>query len=275
MQTPDGDRDRNNTVLIPRDGRPRAFARHNGPGFRMKLLRLSTQLHKWIALAVGIQVLFWVAGGLVMTAIPIETVRSEHHVREQTPTPLNFEGVLAPDAIAAALKLDITRAELRSTPRGTAWVLTPVKGDPVTVSAATGQAFPALDTATATQLAADAYRGDGKPTTTVLLPVAPQETAKEGPIWRVDFNDTERTTFYLSPQTGEVLTRRSAVWRFYDVFWRLHIMDLENGKDFNHPLIIGVTFLTFTIVITGFILLWIRLARDLAVWRARRRDRTG
>tara|TARA_R110000782_G_scaffold34507_4_gene82416 strand:+ start:347 stop:1072 length:726 start_codon:yes stop_codon:yes gene_type:complete len=238
----------------------------------MKVLRLSTQLHKWIALAVGIQVLFWVAGGLVMTAIPIETVRSEHHVREQTPVPLVFDGIQAPGAIAAAQNLAVARAELKLTPRGTAWVLTPVEGDPVTVSAATGRAFPALDTATATQLAANAYRGDGTPTSTVLLPVAPQETGKEGPIWRVDFNDTERTSFYLSPQTGEVVTRRSAVWRFYDFFWRLHILDLKEGKDFNHPLLIGLTFLTFTVVITGFILLWIRVGRDITLWRARRRN---
>lgn len=240
----------------------------------MNILRLSTQLHKWIALLVGLQVLFWVAGGLVMTAVPIETVRSEHHVREHAATPLVLDGVQTPAAIAAARNLSVARAELRSTPRGPAWVLTPVKGDPVTVSAATGQDFPALDTATASRLAADAYRGDGTPVSAVLLPVAPQETGKAGPIWRVDFDDGEHTTFYLSPQTGEVLTRRSNVWRVYDVFWRLHIMDLENGKDFNHPLIIGVTFLTFTIVITGFILLWIRLGRDWAVWRARGRDDT-
>ena len=241
----------------------------------MNMVRLSTQLHKWIALAVGIQVLFWVAGGLVMTAIPIETVHSDHHVREQAATPLILDGVQTPGAIAAARNLSVTRAELRSTPRGPAWVLTPVEGDPVTVSAATGQDFPALDTATASRLAADAYRGDGTPVSAALLPVAPQETGKEGPIWRVDFDDLERTTFYLSPQTGEVLTRRSNVWRFYDAFWRLHIMDLENGKDFNHPLIIGVTFLTLTIVITGFILLWIRVGRDITVWRARRRDGTA
>lgn len=240
----------------------------------MKVLRLSTQFHKWIALAVGIQVLFWVAGGLVMTAIPIETVRSEHHVREQVPAPLAFDDVVAPGVIARAQNLDVARAELKSTPRGTAWVLTPVEGEPVTVSATTGQAFPALDTATATQMAADAYRGDGTPVSASLLAVAPEETKREGPIWRVDFNDTERTTFYLSPQTGEVLTRRSDVWRFYDFFWRLHILDLEKGEDFNHPLLIGLTFLTFTIVITGFILLWIRVGRDIAVWQARRRDRT-
>lgn len=236
----------------------------------MKLLRLSTQLHKWIALVVGIQVLFWVAGGLVMTAIPIETVRSEHHVREQTPVPLILGTVRALPEVAGALGLVPTKAELRSTARGPAWVLTPVEGDPVTVSAVTGTPFGALEAGEASRLAAAAYTGTGVPGEARLLPEAPQETGREGPIWRVDFSDTERTTFYLSPETGEVLTRRSAVWRFYDFFWRLHIMDLENGEDFNHPLIIVATLLTLSIVVTGIILLWIRLARDWALYRARR-----
>lgn len=241
----------------------------------MKVLRLSTQLHKWIALAVGIQVLFWVAGGLVMTAIPIETVRSEHHVREREAVPIAFDGLRSPGDIAQARDLAVAGAELRSTPRGPAWILKPAKGEPVTVSAVTGEAFPPLDVAQARRLAQDAYQGEGAPTDAVLLDKAPQETGREGPIWRVDFDDRERTTFYLSPQTGEVVTRRSAVWRFYDFFWRLHIMDLEKGENFNHPLIIIVTFLTFTIVITGFILLWIRLARDWSMWRSRRRAAAG
>ena len=65
--------------------------------------------------------------------------------------------------------------------------------------------------------------------------------------------------------------RRSGVWRFYDFFWRLHIMDWKTGENFNHPLIIITTFLTLSIVITGIILLWIRLARDLKAFRASRR----
>ena len=78
-------------------------------------------------------------------------------------------------------------------------------------------------------------------------------------------------TLYLvgrNAQTGELLTRRSAVWRFYDFFWRLHILDFKNGENFNHPLLIGLTLLTLSIVVTGFILLWIRLARDLKTARA-------
>ena len=65
----------------------------------MKVLKLSTQLHKWIALVVGLQVLFWVGGGLVMTAIPIETVRGEHRAVELKPDPLELGALPALDEI--------------------------------------------------------------------------------------------------------------------------------------------------------------------------------
>lgn len=234
----------------------------------MRPLRLSTQIHKWVALVVGIQVLFWVAGGLLMTAIPIEVVRSEHHQRPPAMRPLPPDAVRSlPEAVEAA-GFTPTKAELKSTARGAAWVLSPAKGAAVTLSAATAAPFPALTPREASALALAAYQGEGRPVSARLIP-APQETGRGGPIWRVDFDDAERTTFYLSPETGEVVTRRSAVWRLYDFFWRLHIMDLKTGEDFNHPLIVIAAALTLSVVITGFVLLWIRLARDWMAYRTR------
>lgn len=237
----------------------------------MKLLRLSTQLHKWIALVVGIQVLFWVAGGLVMTAIPIEKVRSEHHLATVTPEALAFESALPAGEAALRAGVRATEAQLRNTPRGPVWAFKPAKGDPVIVSAATGSRLPAMTSDQARSFARTAYQGEGRPVSVALLAEAPQETGKTGALWRVDFNDAEKTTFYLSNETGEVVSRRSNVWRFYDFFWRLHIMDLEKGENFNHPLIVVVTALTLSIVVTGFILLWIRIARDLKTLPAGRR----
>ncbi len=239
----------------------------------MKVLRLSTQLHKWIALIVGIQVLFWVAGGLVMTAIPIERVRSEHHVAEVRPAPLRLSEVLPLDQAAARAGIAPAEAQLKSTPRGPAWVLKPAGGEAVTVSAIDGAPFGPMTEQAVRDLAQRAYKGDGKTVFAELLATAPQETGRTGPLWRVDFDDAEGTTFYVSPETGEVVTRRSQVWRFYDFFWRLHIMDLENGTDFNHPPIIVAVVLTLAIVITGFVLLWIRLGRDVAGWRAAAAER--
>lgn len=237
----------------------------------MKVLKLSTQLHKWIALVVGLQVLFWVGGGLVMTAIPIETVRSEHRVAEPKPEPLALGGLPALGEIARRAGVAPVAAELRATPRGPAWTLQPAGGEPVIVSALTGRPFGPLSPAEASAFARRAYRGTATVSGVALLPEAPEETGRAGPLWRVDFADRERTSFYLSPATGEVVTRRSGVWRLFDFFWRLHVMDWDDGEDFNHPLIIVTTALTLGVVVSGIVLLWIRLARDVKTLRAPRR----
>jgi len=237
----------------------------------MKVLRLSTQLHKWVALVVGLQVLFWVGGGLVMTVIPIETVRSEHRAAELKPALLEVGALPTLAVVARRAGVAPVEAELRTTPRGPAWTLKPADGEPVVVSAVTGLPFGPMSAGEASAFARTGYKGEAKVSDAVLRATAPQETGRTGPLWRVDFADRERTTFYLSPATGEVVTRRSGVWRFYDFFWRLHIMDWKTGENFNHPLIIITTFLTLSIVSTGIILLWIRLARDLKAFRASRR----
>lgn len=237
----------------------------------VNILRLSTQLHKWIALIVGLQVLFWVGGGLVMVAIPIETVRSEHRVAEAQLQPLALAGLPGLREIAGRAGVVPVQADLQGTPRGPAWTLKPAIGDPVIVSAITGQPFAPMSADEVSAFAKRAYRGEAAVTSVAYLANAPEETGKTGPLWRVDFADREKTSFYVSPSTGEVVSRRSGVWRLFDFFWRLHVMDWDDGEDFNHPLIIITTVLTLSIVITGFVLLWVRVARDLKGMRANRR----
>ncbi|HYG28112.1 MAG TPA: PepSY domain-containing protein [Caulobacteraceae bacterium] len=215
------------------------------------MLRLSTRLHKWIALIVGVQVLFWTLGGLIMTVIPIETVRSEHRLAERRAEPL------PPSALPVLAGRDAVEATLKSAPRAVVWVLKDADGK-ATVLSADGKPLPPLAEPEARRLAAHAYKGEGKPVSARHFAQAPQETGRDGPLWRVDFDDAERTSFYLDPQTGEVVSRRSAVWRVYDFLWRLHILDFKTGEDFNHPLIIGVSVLAVAMTLTGFVLLWFR-----------------
>ena len=239
------------------------------------MLRLSMQLHKWIALVVGVQVLFWVVGGLVMTAIPIERVRSEHHLVKPAAAPLALGGLVSLETAAAAVGSAPAEATLKTTARGPVWSLKAADGKEVAVDARTGRRLAPMTEAEARTLAARAYKGPGRPVEARFFAEAPAETGREGPLWRVDFDDAERTAFYLAPETGEVATRRSNLWRFYDFFWRLHILDFENGEDFNNPWVSGFAALTLPVVITGFILLWIRLARDLRTLRVRRRAAPG
>ena len=41
----------------------------------LTLRRRAHRAHRWLGLIVGLQVFVWLAGGLVMTALPIERVR--------------------------------------------------------------------------------------------------------------------------------------------------------------------------------------------------------
>lgn len=237
------------------------------------MLRLSTQIHKWLALVVGLQVLGWVFGGLVMVAIPIEKVRSEHHIAPFQPAALPGEGLLGHREAGAAAGLEPVEATLKTTLRGTVWVLKAADGTTRVVEARTGRPMTRLPVAEARQLAGALYEGEGRPVAVRWFDEAPQETGRQGPLWRVDFDDAEKTSFYLSPETGEVVSRRSNLWRFYDFWWRVHILDFKTGENFNHPLIIAAAALTLPMTIAGLILLWIRLRRDWIVARARRRAR--
>jgi len=228
------------------------------------MLRWSLQLHKWIGLVVGLQVLGWVLGGLIMTAIPIERVRSEQHIATFQPDLLPLGRVITAQAAGTAAGMAPVEASLKSTLRGPVWTLKGADGHTLIVNALTGRPMAPMTPAEARLMAGIAYQGSGRPVAAQFLEAPPQEAGKKGPLWRVEFNDRERTAFYLSPETGEVLTRRSNVWRFYDFFWRIHILDFKTGDNFNHPLIVGAAAATLLMTVTGLVLLWIRLSRDLA-----------
>jgi uncharacterized iron-regulated membrane protein len=237
------------------------------------MLRWAVQIHKWLGLVVGLQVLGWVLGGLIMTAIPIERVRSEHHYDGYQSMLLPASGVLEHQAAATAAGVETVEATLKTTLRGTVWVLKDPEGKTHVVDAGTGRRMPPLTDREARQLAGAVYKGEGRPVAVRSYREAPQEAGKTGALWRVDFNDAERTAFYLSPETGEVVSKRSNVWRVYDFFWRIHILDFKTGDNFNHPLIIGAAAVSLPMTIAGLVLLWIRLSRDLRAARGRRSPR--
>lgn len=235
----------------------------------VRLNRISVWLHKWIGLIVAVQVCFWVIGGLVMVALPIERVRGEHRLAETPVVALDVAGATPLAEAAGAAGIDPVRAELTTTPRGPVWVLTPAEGAPVRLSAVSNQPLPAYGADEATRLAIAQYQGPGQVVGTELLPEAPVETGREGPLWRVDFDDPEGTRFYLDTATGAVVSRRSDLWSLFDTMWRLHILDFgPAGDNLNSWWLILLAAVSVIVVITGLILLWLRISRDLAVRRA-------
>jgi hypothetical protein len=235
------------------------------------MLRLSIQLHKWIALVVGIQVLGWVLGGLVMTALPIGVVRGENHAAFPRAVPIDVKSTLSLPALLAKADVDgIRSATLKNSPRGPIWELITGYGGEAWYNAVTGENVEAISEAQARQAAIAAYQGPGHPVKIVHYDDAPVEAGATGEVYRVEFDDPERSSLYLSAFSGDVLSRRSNIWRFYNFFYQIHIMNFSGAQNYNHPTIVIATTLTLAVVMTGFILLWIRLARDLKNFRSRR-----
>jgi len=227
-----------------------------------KLHRFFAKAHKWIGLVLGIQLVIWTVGGIVMSWIPIETVRGEHKIVEAEPVALTssadyitLEALLAK---AGQPVLDVRHSMLLEKPviklqlAGGSWQLR---------DAYSGDLLSPIPAAFARKIAEADFSLD--------VPVSGVQEITEHsvdyrgplPVWQVTFADRENSAIYVSPVQARVVARRSTVWRFYDFFWMLHIMDYEDRTDFNNWLIIATSFFAALFAISGFSLLFFRFYR--------------
>ncbi|MCR9225650.1 MAG: PepSY domain-containing protein [Hyphomonas sp.] len=238
----------------------------------MSLLRWSVRIHKWVALIIGLQILLWIAGGLVMSMIPIEQVRGEHKVAAPAPLSLSPNLILPlSEATDRAGLIELRGASIGQVMEQPVWRLTGTEGQRLVVNAQTGELMTPVSSDLAERIANADYSGTGQLKTMERLVDPPAEYGRPGPVWRATFDDGDATTLYIDPSTAEVRARRSSTWRFYDFFWKLHIMDYDDGADFNHPLLITAAGAAVFVALSGLILLIIKMRRTLLVWRHAKR----
>lgn len=197
-------------------------------------------LHLWSGVIIGIQIILWVASGLVMVARPLDEVRGTTLRRD--PTALSVPAGLP--ALQGVEKLELGQFLGRPV-----WKLTDGQGKRL-LDAATGQPI----RITAAQAEAVARAGttlSGPVTVTAITPASPASDWRETTGYRVEFADDVRV--YITSQ-GEIGAVRTPWWRFYDLFWGLHIMDWQDREDTHHPLIIAATLLSLGVVLTGALL---------------------
>jgi uncharacterized iron-regulated membrane protein len=241
----------------------------NDPNRAARFRRFIRQLHRWVGLLVGIQVLFWVLGGFIMSVLQLDAVRGEH-VRTQAPAaPLEAGAPLVPlDRLLADPRFaGATTATLH---RWLGHLVYRVEGPGGThlVDAADGRLLSPLDQAAALAVARADYAGTGAVAGVERVETveggAPEYRGRELPLWRVRFDDARDTTLYVSPQTGAVVARRNDLWRVFDFVWMLHIMDYEEREDFNHPLLIATAGTALLFVLSGGLMLFFSFRRRQA-----------
>ena len=231
------------------------------------------RLHKWVGLILAIQFLLWMASGVMMSLLDADKVGGRESRAKPAATPawphdvLALETVLAASADSADNVIAITSGWLLDRPvyrlqnDKRSWLVSAVDGKAVSV-----------DAGLAVRLARASYSGPGQPAPPRLLAYSLEARKHKEPVWRVDFDDAQETSVYVSSVSGAVLEHRNSAWRLFDLFWMLHIMDYSERTDFNHPLLVSSAIGGLWMALTGVWLLFtsIRLAEFVpGRWRRR------
>ncbi|MBT9597348.1 MAG: PepSY domain-containing protein [Vitreoscilla sp.] len=238
----------------------------------MSLSASTFRIHRWLGWLVGLQVLIWVAGGVVFSLVPFTSwVKGGDTVKPPSVVlPAGWAERVTSTLQSAASRADVVGIAAVATPQGPALRVSYQAGQDTVIVPADGTVWTPPDAAAVRRFAISLYQGWGTVTSVERLSKVPPrlgivaETGGRGDVWRVGFDDALATRIYLNGQTGEFVTSRNEAWIWYDFFWRLHIMDYAGGEDFNGTLLRIASVTAFGLIVAGVI---------LAVLAARRRWR--
>ena len=220
---------------------------------------LISRLHKITGVIIVIQIMFWAAGGIVMSVFPIEEVRSEHNLK--APHPLDSSINFTQSLFTVA-----DPVQVKSFEAGVITDLTVInvtyKDDTMEVyDAVSGKKLTPFNQEWAREIALADYNDKGT--------IASVEWMEEDnlyyrgilPVWKVSFDDSANKVLYVSPTSGRIAARRSTLWRVYDTLWMLHIMDYKDRHNHNNWFLIIASFTLFFFCLSGLVLLYFRLRK--------------
>jgi DUF971 family protein len=226
----------------------------------MKLQAAVSWMHKWLALVIGVQILFWFVSGLFFAVYPIESVRSEHRIAEQVAAPLSASELRSPAEIAPLLAAAPTKLTYgRDTTGRPVAVAEFGDGRPALIDLGALRVISPLSAEEAATIAQAHVANAPSVRETRRIVSASPEYRGALPAWRIAFEDREGLAVYVAADTGAVTARRSDLWRVYDALWALHIMDWRDHENFNTGLLILATALALVVTLAGFVLLPYRL----------------
>ena len=210
---------------------------------------IARKTHKWLGLFIGLQVVIWSLSGLYMTAVHIDIIHGDHLVREPPARSADVSQLLDPVTVAASNGADGARLTwVRNRP---AYVLATKTGEKA-VDARSGAAVAPPSEAEIRSIAQSIYTGSGPIASAALINEIPGEIrGRRPPLWRVEFDHWNKPTLYLSPTTGELVTRRHELWRVFDFVWMLHIMDYDTRDNVNNSLLRVFTVGAVLMVLSG------------------------
>ena len=233
-------------------------------------MKISRQIHRWLALILGLQFLLWALSGFYMVVVSIDTIHGDMLVKNMSPP-------IGPDVLHSGSMGEI----LARHPGARKINLKTMMGRPVFVvyqdkavavfDAASGAGLSPITKQLAAQIASYHYAGSAAIAHVELIEHDPPGEIKYSPLpaWRIDFDDVWGSSFYVDAQSGRFITRRHTLWRIFDFLWMLHIMDYDEREDVNNILLQVFSLASIALSLSGFWYLYYRLKTA----KSRRRGR--
>jgi len=227
-----------------------------------------TRLHKWAGLILAFQILAWFGSGFFMTLFPIDQVRGRHLVDTQTFS-LTDKDLLPIEIAMTSYEGALTGASLANIAGRPAYILIGDQGTKM-LNARTGEIWEGVGTPDIRQIAIGSYQGKGDIASIAKLDNAPKDYRGPLPVWQVKFDYSAHTRLYIDPDTAEIRSVRTRLWRIFDLAWKFHIMDVTGEDNFNSWWLRLASGSALIFALSGVGLLWFRIYA-----RPRRRRRDG
>lgn len=228
--------------------------------------RLARKYHKWLMAFVGIQFLFWTITGLYMVSMDIHDIHGEQLQKHESSSIVLAQVTYPISSLVQRFPTakNITVSQLMERNVYQFTVSNPNKKS-LLVDAATGEVLPEITKADASDIARFYYAGQGAIQQTVLLvdktSIPSELSPRHLPVWQVSFDNFSAATFYISQQTGQIVTKRHDYWRLFDWMWRFHIMDYDDGENVSNWLLLLVSSLALIAVLMGGVLTYFRVIK--------------
>lgn len=206
--------------------------------------------HRWLALLLGLQIGVWAASGVALSFIPDALARGDASRLPDFTPDLEARSYASPGGVIAQMG---RATEVRLT-RSMGRVVYVAHGPEASAlfDARSAERLSPLNEESARLIATQDFAGADE------IRHARQMTMKGGATaWRIEFTDRNRTTLFVSAQTGEIISRQNRFSRLRGFFQGLHLMDYSGGADRYNPLLklAGVTALAFALTGLGLIVL--------------------
>ena len=223
---------------------------------------LSKNIRKWhrkLGLLIGIQLLLWSLGGVIFSWIHIDNVRGDYESVPEEPISFNSDSTLYP----LAELFQVSKLEEEYEVKLGYLLAVPVyrlyqNEDEVEIyDAYSGRLLSPIDEETALRIAENDFLSGYEIKDVEIVNEKAGEYKKSVPAYKISVEHWKNPHIYIHANSGVITARRNSLWRLFDFFWMLHIMDYNERTDFNNLLIKGFSLFGVLTVSTGFTLFFL------------------